>query len=267
MPQNSPYQYQATDSPLTLANQYGIQPQQLISANPGGYPFTNGQVINIPRFNSPGAPNPYAPAIAAQPSPTTYQPQNAPRQYQPYVQATQGTPNYTTANSFTSGVPGLTAGQPNNAAMGYSQLAAQNPWLPPSMGANSFTSGSGVNLQTGMDNSRFLYDLAERLRANPAELANLPQSARDAIEATMQQGQQGQQQQSNQPQTNNNWMTNSRLRTVNYKGKFETTAKWAENAYRRERRRDERGGGDTQSKRTAPRFTGFGVINLNIGSG
>lgn len=46
---NQPYQYQANDTPVSVANQYGITPQQLIEANPGGYPFSQGQSINLPQ--------------------------------------------------------------------------------------------------------------------------------------------------------------------------------------------------------------------------
>src|SRR5688572_12797605 len=62
MPTKRPYQYQPGDSPLTVANQFNLQPQQIISANPGGYPFSAGQTINIPS----AAVNPYAPTLAAQ---------------------------------------------------------------------------------------------------------------------------------------------------------------------------------------------------------
>jgi len=48
--QPNPYKYQSDDSPLTLADKYGITPTQLIDANPGGYPFSTGQTINIPQF-------------------------------------------------------------------------------------------------------------------------------------------------------------------------------------------------------------------------
>src|SRR5690349_2336246 len=49
MPRITPYKYQTNDSPLTVAQQNGISPQQLIDANPGGYPFSTGQNINIPQ--------------------------------------------------------------------------------------------------------------------------------------------------------------------------------------------------------------------------
>ena len=44
-----PYQYKVNDTPLSVANQYGISPQELINANPGGYPFSTGQNLNVPQ--------------------------------------------------------------------------------------------------------------------------------------------------------------------------------------------------------------------------
>jgi hypothetical protein len=59
---NQPYQYQANDDPVSLANQHGITPQQLIDANPGGYPFSQGQTVSIPQYvhtpTTPQASNP-----------------------------------------------------------------------------------------------------------------------------------------------------------------------------------------------------------------
>jgi hypothetical protein len=49
------YQYQATDNPADLATKLGTSPQQLLNANPGGYPFDTGQTINVP-FNYDSAP-------------------------------------------------------------------------------------------------------------------------------------------------------------------------------------------------------------------
>ena len=45
---NQPYQYKPDDTPLTVAQQFGIQPKDLINANPGGFPPSTGQTINIP---------------------------------------------------------------------------------------------------------------------------------------------------------------------------------------------------------------------------
>lgn len=83
------YQYQAGDDPTQLAQQFGTTPQQLINANPGGYPFNTGQMINLPQA-LPVSSNPlgnfqYSPApiqSAAE--------RNVPRPYQNVVNATTG---------------------------------------------------------------------------------------------------------------------------------------------------------------------------------
>jgi hypothetical protein len=80
MPGPTPYQYKPDDDPVTVAQQNGITPEQLIQANPGGYPFSAGQNINIPmlpplvqnninqRGRGYGGPYQYAQAPAAAPS-------------------------------------------------------------------------------------------------------------------------------------------------------------------------------------------------------
>lgn len=72
------YQYQTGDSPATLAQQFQTTPQELINANPGGYPFTNGQTINLPlAFKGQGGgaqpfspPRPNIPAGFSNPHPS-----------------------------------------------------------------------------------------------------------------------------------------------------------------------------------------------------
>lgn len=81
----TPYIYKPGDNPLDLSNQYGLTPNQLIQANPGGYPFSVGQRINLPYQYSapigPALPNitnpnggvgttPYGPALPP-PGPTS----------------------------------------------------------------------------------------------------------------------------------------------------------------------------------------------------
>ena len=44
------YQYKSNDQPDKVAQQLGVTPQQLIQANPGGYPFSTGQTIKIPQI-------------------------------------------------------------------------------------------------------------------------------------------------------------------------------------------------------------------------
>ena len=45
----TPYIYQSGDDPLKVAERYGTTPQELLAANPGGFPFSTGQTINIPQ--------------------------------------------------------------------------------------------------------------------------------------------------------------------------------------------------------------------------
>ncbi len=42
------YQYKPGDNLSNLSNQYGVTEQQILQANPGGFPFSTGQVISIP---------------------------------------------------------------------------------------------------------------------------------------------------------------------------------------------------------------------------
>jgi hypothetical protein len=68
MPGPNPYQYQfgANDDPVSVASVYGVTPQQLLAANPGGAPFTTGQMINIP---TPASPYQYnAPTASSSPN-------------------------------------------------------------------------------------------------------------------------------------------------------------------------------------------------------
>lgn len=65
MPGPNPYLYKPQDTPLTVANQFGVTPNQLLAANPGGYPFSTGQAIQIPAAN----PYQYSAPIGPQPAP------------------------------------------------------------------------------------------------------------------------------------------------------------------------------------------------------
>jgi hypothetical protein len=55
MPGPNPYQYQIgpADDPITVASQFGVTPQQLLAANPGGTPFVTGQTVNVPPQSGP----------------------------------------------------------------------------------------------------------------------------------------------------------------------------------------------------------------------
>jgi hypothetical protein len=184
MARNSTYQYGTDDTPISVANQFGITPQQLISANPGGYPMSIGQNINIPNLASPGAPNPYAPAVQAGNivgNNTTLPPSTIPQRYQQRQQ------QYLNATQLSGGASAnVSMGQLGNVP-GYSQLAGNNPYGQTNFtSGNSFTSGGGgVNLQPGMNNNQFVADVGARILANPAEFDSLPQSAQDAIRQSL----------------------------------------------------------------------------------
>lgn len=64
---NQPYTYKETDDPVTVANQFGITPTQLLAANPGGSPFVVGQNINIPFNYAPSPTLQYSAPIGPQP--------------------------------------------------------------------------------------------------------------------------------------------------------------------------------------------------------
>ena len=78
---NTNYLYKETDDPITVANQFGITPTQLLGANPGGTPFSTGQTINIPfQYNAPIGPQPM---IGPQPAPVVPLNQQPPTGYGP----------------------------------------------------------------------------------------------------------------------------------------------------------------------------------------
>lgn len=56
------YQYRAGDNLPNLAKQYQTTEQEILKANPGGYPFSTGQVINVPQAlaGMGGLANPYS---------------------------------------------------------------------------------------------------------------------------------------------------------------------------------------------------------------
>lgn len=56
------YQYKSGDNLPNLAKQYQTTEQEILKANPGGYPFSTGQVISVPQSlaGMGGTPNPYS---------------------------------------------------------------------------------------------------------------------------------------------------------------------------------------------------------------
>jgi LysM repeat protein len=64
MPQGFTYKVRRGETPTTIAQRYGITPEQILRANPGGAPFSVGQTVRIP--GSPvGLPRVNAPNLSA----------------------------------------------------------------------------------------------------------------------------------------------------------------------------------------------------------
>lgn len=118
----NPYIYKPNDNPLSVANQFGVTPQQLISANPGGTPFTTGQTVNIPTVN----PYQYTAPIGPQPpasSPPSLTAMGVPQAVAPYTAtpfqsapSRLGVPRGHTQPDFFYG-PNVNVGNPNTPYM------------------------------------------------------------------------------------------------------------------------------------------------------
>jgi hypothetical protein len=103
--QSNSYKYRTNDIPITVANQFGIPPSSLLAANPGAFPFSTGQTINVP-YGPPkpfsyGGQNNVGPAFGPpKPSTITGVP---PVGYGPAGYGQPKTPQPTGPNSFLSG--------------------------------------------------------------------------------------------------------------------------------------------------------------------
>lgn len=64
MPQGFTYKVRRGETPTTLAQRYGITPEQILRANPGGAPFSVGQTVRIPG-STVGLPRVNAPDLSA----------------------------------------------------------------------------------------------------------------------------------------------------------------------------------------------------------
>lgn len=296
-----PYQYQATDNPTTVASQYGVTPQALIDANPGGYPFSTGQTINIPgsvttqfgtvnnpaRYNSGPSfmdnivanynnlraqntqSNPYSYAAAQQNpgyAPYGVQPSQAGTPFRPPVPPQYTPNNYNPAQrgrGYELPRPAAPSGSP------YYQLAADT--------ANGIDQNAGGVWHVTTD-------LMNRIASNPQEFANLSMAQRESVmKALSAQGVDtsafaGLGGGGNAPQSDNNWMTNPALHSYtwnrnakNRKSTFQTNLKWAQNAWRRKRRQAK----DWNTRRPAKdtsnpnkeNLAGFGLVNFGASSG
>lgn len=176
MPGPTIYQYRPEDTPVTLADQFGVTPQQLIQANPGGFPFSVGQQIRVPTFqySAPIGPNP----AVTDPGRGTMLPSNPMgsvqnanlamrgRGYQPpgtYAQSEQGVPastGYGTDDSWYR-----TTAQANAAAAAQQRINQGLP--PPNQGptGNLNNGYGGFQNKGGADNTDFNQTAAAQYNA------------------------------------------------------------------------------------------------------
>lgn len=283
MPKITPYQYQGQDSPLTVATQYGISPQQLISANPGGYPFSTGQTINIPQLGTnpiqqPAVYGPPTPAkqgslwdkitslgnvplgsIPVGGTPSPYQP--AQNRFQPTATYGPPAPNRVvdlTHNPYQQAQAGIQQALQNEISSAMSSSGG-----PPSTLSPAAAASLGINpTQAGylMQNGQWVFN---------AEYAKQLGVDAQATDISTTGG--GDQQQSYDPR-NIAYTWNKYAK--NPKSRFETNLKWAQNAWRRKKKmaKGERTPGNIVAQQqaeqqTADSVTGFGLVNFSASSG
>lgn len=287
------YQYKSGDDPVTLAEQYGITPAELLAANPGGAPFTVGQSIRIPQSrdaylqqiqaNRLGQQQAIGNAVSGfvdlfRNDPYRGYGPNAPRgqvrQYPLYANnAAPGpiSPQYplyagntvTPHNAYpmyAAGVYGMQNTQVDriNAmrGRGYGQTGPARPmtmgnWVEPQP-VNPYTemyySGSKPS-GSGTDDSW----------AFPAGTNTTPAGAPAYNPG--------------QPQTGNSWQTNPALYQLtwnknakNRKSTFNTSLRWAENAWRRKAGRGKNRKAE-QEQRVQDFALGNSLINFSVSSG
>jgi hypothetical protein len=68
---NNPYVYRVDDSPISLAERFNLPPNALLDANPGAFPASVGQVINIPQAYQYNAPATTGPNVLTSPNSPT----------------------------------------------------------------------------------------------------------------------------------------------------------------------------------------------------
>lgn len=196
---NIPYQYKSTDDPATLAAQKGITPQQLLSANQGGAPFSTGQMINIPQFNygasvAQPAPNSSWANLLNGQQPTT--PVAQPSQSFNYVNPTD--PNFWQPRPR-SNTPTVQPVVPNPVVPVVVQQQMQNlinQGVPPSVAstvaAATATLSGGTRGPTSRGNPGGFWDIVTRIQNNPSEYDSLPDVYKEAIDRRLQESGQGQ---------------------------------------------------------------------------
>lgn len=164
------YQYKPDDDPVTVANQFGITPQQLLGANPGGAPFSTGQTINIPfQYSAPTPTIQYNAPIGPQPAPSLLQ--------QRMAQPVTSVPGLNQQGRGIQGLDQLNAINNVNAmrGRGFGQDSPAGPmvmgnWVEPTQPALDPTRPYGGFERAGKDNT----DYANTATARYYEAAGTP---------------------------------------------------------------------------------------------
>lgn len=267
MPTRRTYNYQPTDNPLTVAEQFGTTPQQLISANPGGYPFSTGQTINVPyqAYNLPnqGYTTPFTPQTVAAvqnqyaPPKTTPRPATGVAGLAQQIRGKQ--------DSLFNPLVGGGQSQPGGPANAERQVweneieGALNSGTPPAILSPFAAQSLGIDPQKNgyiMQGGQWVYNAAYAQA----------QAAGGTTPSTTPGGEGGGQQQNIDPR-NISYTWNKYAK--NPKSRFQTNLKWAQNAMRR---KAGKGKNQQNQQQNAPvqqdaSITGFGLVNFSAGSG
>ena len=186
-----PYQFKYDDTPISVANQFGITPQQLIAANPGAWPASTGQMINLPTgFQQALARR--APAYnlpeGQQYAPSTFQ--QALRQSYPNAYRNGSTLSYTNPSTFQQALqksyprlypPEIAAQQPVTPSAPGPQYGANTPYWQMAAGGMQSPTPPNFGPSPTASYQNIMYRLSQS--SDPAGVLNsLPPSTREAVE-------------------------------------------------------------------------------------
>ena len=299
MPKGNTYIYRNGDNPNNIASQYGITVQQLLDANPGGTPFTTGQSVMIPQF--PTAPQIIQPHALASGgtgltaldklknfafgngtvnNPYMNRYKNQPTSQPVSLGPLHGTYGQLPGGQYISQVP------PTNRSGSPDYRNNGDVYTPPaaSSAAGAYLYGQqGAQTQTNAINAEansVAYALAnttppqqispyaaEALGIDPLQHGYVMKNGVFVLDPNAA----AQQQQGNQPQSDNNWQTNPRLRMVlhgkyahNRQNRYWTTEQQMINRYKRAKHN---GGGGGNQQQADQSISGFGLVNFGLASG
>jgi hypothetical protein len=286
---NNPYVYRQDDSPISLAERFNLPPNALLEANPGAFPASTGQVINIPQAYQYNAPATTGPNVLTSPNSMT-------------GSFLGGNPYNRTVNTGYSAIAPATGYNIDQRGRGYSQpTGAYNrsergaPATPTNITPGSYSQSEyGV---PGVTNPNILNSVIGRITANPAEYDNLSPAQKDAVDKLIEVRSGGAGGQTlgegdfygyeRNPETGrderviknaangDNFLNELRydpdrkkyvqIGKLMREGKLDKQGRW-----HKKPRRVRRGGGNqpvAQGAETGPTFTGFGVVNFGASSG